>query len=501
MREVTLTAIFEGTIFSIDEEHTPLHDLLHHHAAGIRIHAADELVSHPQATHFKMGFNGCGVDYGTMGLLFGSGLDNQCQQVEAAVKELIRAGNKVNLVAIGLSRGGVAAILLAKLLAEIDAFHLNTRLLLLDPVPGNLLLTVKLDVLNFTLANQAMDVSMSKNLSYVKSLYPYLEVGDDSEDAVDQAAAPFHIPIRPRFPAHCECDEDVILGAHLDAFRNVATSHLQPRAVHGVDTIPIIRQYSKEMIYDFLRRAGALSAEGQETDVSVISVRFNENPEQWSTWLQALIADVLHKNREMHAPDASFLSAGEHDPVHPFLNKYHRTLEQSADQAPENLCLKVVPFRPRAVIEKQPLSNALLLAFLEQVYQGMTETSRLGRKGQLMQTVRARLQTDMELSEEQLSFVLRDIIAIGLQRDRFSISLFGTTHSGYAMLTALNDPLFRDLALCLKPDGAEIIYRDLSCYVLGREDLAYFSSDNKDANLELVEQTPSGEDRFGRLIL
>lgn len=54
MKEITLTAIFEGTIYSIEEPNTHLHQVLYHDCKGVRIHSTEELNTYPDETHFKM---------------------------------------------------------------------------------------------------------------------------------------------------------------------------------------------------------------------------------------------------------------------------------------------------------------------------------------------------------------------------------------------------------------------------------------------------------------
>lgn len=494
---ITLTAVFEGTIYNIEEPNTHLHHVLNTDAEGIQIRSIEELNAHPEATHFKIGFNGCGVDYGIQGLLFGSGLDVQYKQVAEIVKELIKQGHQVKLNAIGLSRGGVASLLLAKQLAKIDKFHLETNLLLLDPVPGNLFLTPILDYFNLTLANQALDVSSSRNLTFVEALYPYLEVGDDSGKLADQVVASFHIPIRPTYPQHCEVKEEVILGAHLNAFQDLSTIEQQTRAVHGVDTIPIIRQLSLELINKFLQRVGALSEAGQQTDVSVIASRFAQDPERWNVWLDSLKTRLLPKDRPLHSLDDSRLSANPHGL---YINKIHREVNANTTNNPTDLCLKVTPVRLKPMIESLPVSKDLLLGLITYVENAMTLTSRANSKGHALIKIGTELQSEFEFNTAQLSFVLRDIIKISLQRDRFAFSIFTTTNSGYALVDALNSPVFRPLRLCVKPDDTAIIYEDLSSYVLGRTDLSHFNASNKDENLEPILEGQVGEDRFGSLI-
>jgi hypothetical protein len=497
MKEITLTVIFEGTIFSIEEANTHLHHVLYRDCEGIRITSADDLADHPDATHLKMGFNGCGVDFGITGLLFGSGLETQFAQVERVVKQLIRDGYKVKLNAIGLSRGGVASILLAKQLGDIDQFHLETNLLLLDPVPGNMLITSLLDYFNFTLANQAMDLSHSKNLKYVEALYPYLEVGDDSGDMVDQLLAKLHTPIRPTYPAHCEVREEVILGAHLNAFQDLSTIDQQPHALHGIDFIPIVRQLSKEIINEFLKKVNAISQISDEDDIPIIFSRFIEEKDRWIQWLQEIIADLIPKDRPLHSQDDSRLSASNNGL---FLNKTHRELLESTDQNPGNLCLKITPERPRLQRDPVPLTREELRNFILVILANMTAASHQNKKGQLLQKLFTDLGQDIEFSQEEFSFILRDILAVALQRDRNGYSWFQQTTSGEAVVTALSDDTFPAINQCINPDYSAVTYSDLSKYVLGRNDLNSFGVDSKDINLDELEHNEPGQDRLPSLI-
>ncbi|WP_298627238.1 hypothetical protein [uncultured Legionella sp.] len=498
MKEIILTVVFEGTIFSIEEANTHLHHVLYHDCEGIRIRTANDLALLPAATHLKMGFNGCGVDFGVSGLLFGSGLETQFSQVEEVVKQLIRDGNKVKLNAIGLSRGGVASILLAKQLGDIDQFHLETNLLLLDPVPGNMLITSLLDYFHFTLANQAMDLSHSKNLKFVEALYPYLEVGDDSGDMIDQLLAKLHIPIRPTYPAHCEIREEVILGAHLNAFQDLSTIDQQAHALHGVDFIPIVRQLSKEIINDFLKKVNALSKTEIEDYTPIIFSRFIEEQEKWIEWLQRIITDIIPKNRPLHSLDDSRLSASNNGL---FLNKTHRELLARTDENPDHLCLKIIPERPRVQHAYIPLSHDKLRMFIFVILDNMTEISRQNKKGQLLQKLHATLREDKEFTQEEFSFILRDILAVALQRGQNDYSWFKrTTTIEDAIIIALNGDNFPAIKQCINPDSSAIIYSDLNKYVLGRNDLNAFDAVQQDINLDELEHNEPGQDRYRFLI-
>ncbi|HHF7374384.1 hypothetical protein [Legionella bozemanae] len=498
MKEITLTAIFEGTIYSIEERQTHLHRVLQEDCDGIRISSAKEISQHPDATHFKMGFNGCGVDYGVKGLLFGAGVEEQSDQVVAVVKKLIQDGYKVKLNGIGLSRGGIAAILAAIKLAHIDRFHLETNLLLLDPVPGNLFYVPLLDFFKYTLTNRTLDLSHSKNLNYVETLYPYLEVGDDTGERLDQILANFHIPIRPTYPKHCQVREEVILGAHLKAFQDLDKEQDTAQInYYGVDVIPVIRKLSRAIMYQFLSRVGSLTEVGENIAQTEIIREFEREREKWTSILAGIIRNIIPKNRKLHSQDNSKITVKNSAK---YLNKTHRELIDMESQDPEELCLKVEPERTYFEKKKIPLTKEVLLNLVNVIEDKMTDTSKRGRKGILLTNIKKGLDKDVSFSEEQLSFILRDILTIVLQRDRYSYSFYGTTTSGLALVKALNQPEFCAIQELIQFKGKFIEYSDLTAYVLGRNDSAHFNSQAKELNLDHVAEHEVGEDGYRMLI-
>ncbi|WP_454783954.1 hypothetical protein [Legionella sp. WA2024007413] len=499
MKEITLTAIFEGTIYSIEEPNTHLHQVLSKDCKGVRITSAQEVEQYKDATHFKMGFNGCGVDYGVKGLLFGAGVKKQSDQVVEVIKRLIKDGYKVKFNGIGLSRGGIAAIMAAIKLAHIDHFHLETNLLLLDPVPGNLFYVPFLDVFQYTLTNNAIDLSHSKNLNYVETLYPYLEVGDDTEDFVDQILAKFHIPIRPTYPQHCQVREEVILGAHLKAFQDVDKENDAVHLRYGVDVIPVIRKLSKAIMYQFLDRVGSIVKSGENIELSEIINEFQREGAKWKCILAEIIATIIPKSRVLHSQDQSKITVSNSAK---YLNKTHRELIDTESQDPGELCLKVEPERPYLERKKTPLTNAVLVDLIEFINSKMTNTSKQGEKGGLLLKIRNDLQREGEdaFDEEQLSYILRDILAVALQRDRYSYSFYSTTTSGLALVNALNQSKFIAIKELLQFDDKPIEYSDLTSYVLGRNDPGHFNSQDMRVNFDLVADHSLGEDGYKMLI-
>ncbi|MCW8407815.1 hypothetical protein OQJ13_02385 [Legionella sp. PATHC035] len=497
MKEITLTAIFEGTIYEIEKPHTHLHRVLMQDCRGERICSAKEVNQDKDATHYKMGFNGCGIDYGYKGVLFGVGLEEQSDQVVEVVKKLIQDGYKVKLNCIGLSRGGIAAILATLKLSQIDRFHLETNLLLLDPVPGNLFYTAFLDFFNYSLANRAVDLSRSKNLNYVETLYPYLEVGDDTGEFVDQLLAKFHIPIRPTYPKHCEVREEVILGAHLRAFQDLKKDNDAKHLIYGVDVIPVIRKLSRAIMYQFLGRVGSLANLGENVEQSEIINEFERERIKWTQTLTNIIKNIIPKSRNLHSQDGSKITVSN---TAKYLNKTHRELVDTTSHDPDELCLKVEPERIHLEKKKNQLTQADLSDLIEVIQNNMTIESKQGKKGQLLIKMKTELEHGAFYSEEQLSFILRDILAIALQRDRYSYSFYKTTASGLALVEALNQSRFNAIKELMQSDDKPIEYADLSAYVLGRADPVHFNSQDRDINLSQVERHGLGEDGYSLLI-
>lgn len=155
-------------------------------------------------TQINFGFNGCGVDYGFWGVVFGQGLDAQCLKVINQVQAELKAGHQVTLNVYGHSRGAIAALMLAKQLGQLDPTLLEVNLAMLDPVPGNLITTSSLDPFKISLANKTMNLSDSKTLKNVLALYPYEPLPDIY----------CHAPLLPTYPAHTNVDADITFGCH-----------------------------------------------------------------------------------------------------------------------------------------------------------------------------------------------------------------------------------------------------------------------------------------------
>jgi hypothetical protein len=188
----TVSVYFSGTGFSINDERFLASSLF----AGTK----------ESESQIKMGFNGCAVDYGFNGAIFGSGLDEQSAQVINCVMQEIKAGHQVTLNIYGHSRGGIAALLLAKQLGNIDNKKFAMNLALLDPVPGNLITTSKIDPFRISLATKTMDLSDCKSLKKVLALYPHIPLSDIQ----------CHAPLLISYPKESEVQEEVVGGCHAE---------------------------------------------------------------------------------------------------------------------------------------------------------------------------------------------------------------------------------------------------------------------------------------------
>ena len=170
-------------------------------------------------TAFKMGFDGCSVTHGLRGLLCAVGLRSQCASVVARCRELLALFASVSISVLGVSRGGVAGLLLARALQAAFPEHtekIDLSLCLVDPVPGNLVWLSRLLACcqpsprwEITTAAACLDVSQCAVLRNVLALYPYQPLAD----------AACHAPVLPLYPLWCGVEEDGMLGLHDDAIK------------------------------------------------------------------------------------------------------------------------------------------------------------------------------------------------------------------------------------------------------------------------------------------
>lgn len=189
----TISVFFSGTKFSIHQTNF---------LAGYLY--ANTLSTHD---HIKMGFDGCGLTHGLSGTIFGTGLDEHCEEVIRIIKKQMNMGHQVTLNVYGHHRGGIAALMLAQQLSTVNPEHLSINLALVDPVPGNLISTATIDPLKICLTNKVMDLTSCKPLKKVLALYP-----------VEPLPAIFcHAPLIASYPENTDVEEELVYGCNDDA--------------------------------------------------------------------------------------------------------------------------------------------------------------------------------------------------------------------------------------------------------------------------------------------
>jgi hypothetical protein len=258
-------------------------------------------------SQISMGFNGCGIDYGFNGIIFGSGIDKQCQEVIDCIIKTISDSHHVTLNVYGHSRGGVAALLLAKQLGHIPQEKLVIHLALLDPVPGNLITTARIDPFEISLANKAMDLTECKPLKKVLVLYPYIPL----------PAIACHAPLLASYPLGTQVEEEVVLGCHSEA------EHLRTSASHLV----------KVRVEEFLLSNGTHLEECEEYKDAEEYKKFYLNYYEEHLW-----RINQSSSRDSHSARGVIITA---TPGKKYLNNHHKVLAGGSDHEP--VCLKIEP--------------------------------------------------------------------------------------------------------------------------------------------------------------
>ncbi|CEG58770.1 alpha/beta hydrolase [Legionella fallonii] len=284
----TISVFFSGTGFSIDDSATFL-------AANLY-----ECVKQGEQ-QIKMGFDGCGVEFGLSGIVFGSGLDEQCDRVIQRIIEEIEAGNEMTLNVYGHSRGAVGALMLAQQLSAVDPKLLSINMALLDPVPGNLITTSTFDPFNISLANKTMDLTDCKPLKKVLALYPHEPL----------PAFAFHAPLIASYPEGIELDEDVIGGCHAEA----------EQLSNSASTIASLR------ISEFLTKNGTkFNSSADYTDNAALNAAYLQQ--------YKLELDKINKlgpmTRDAHSAKGVYINAKTGAQ---YFNEHHKRLAYGSDDA------------------------------------------------------------------------------------------------------------------------------------------------------------------------
>jgi hypothetical protein len=204
---VVLSVYFEGTANSLEALETQV-GIFAAATVGTDLseYEAGMLLRPDIRGPFKVAFDGCGVTNGILGTLFAAGLEGQCDFVVMILKELLATGlRRVVMNCLGLSRGGLALMILAQKLASLEVDQIactDLNLCIFDPVPGNLVGTG----FPFTGWGRS-DLSTCTCLRRVLAIYPYEPLPDYY----------FHAPTLCKYPSCAQVEEDVTLGCHMAA--------------------------------------------------------------------------------------------------------------------------------------------------------------------------------------------------------------------------------------------------------------------------------------------
>src|SRR3990167_3477339 len=409
--------------------------------------------------HIKIGFNGCQVDYGTKGLIFGTGLEEQCKQVVDTVIALLKQGKRVVLNGYGHSRGAIACLLLAKMLGNFDKDLVEVNLTLMDPVPGNLLITSKIDLMSLSLARQTMDVSKCRNLNNVLTVYPNKPLPYFS----------FHAPLVPKYPPRCKVKDEIVPGCHSGA---QTTNFKSPDS--GI---------TFNLISRFLNKLGTLwkwklniEKKDQLLDRYNQVIRSKHSRDK----VRGCHATSPVKIKTRYSDKAPYLS-----PSHEKLTKkYSDVIQENPNKKyvysffPENFRKnhKAKKDNDRSLAEK----NELFIEFLDEIYHsGLSKKSKKTTKGSLIQSLKESVRKQPALSERDLKDTIRNLLAICLQRDRNAYTPSLTTSSASKATKLLNSKKYRALTnIILNIPNKNLSYSDLLIFVLGENNKTYFKAKN-----------------------
>ena len=304
-QRVVLTVFWCGTDGNRDLNITQI-QMFGHWCEAADISDEGELITLPESVngmvHMKIRFHGCAIIRGAMGLIFGAGLDDQCDIVRARLMELISVHRcKVVLNLLGLSRGGVACFKLMSKLLKFDPETLDVHLLSFDPVPGNFVASAKLDIFGITHAWGNMNLSKMPVLTSALVLYPY--------EPLPTLAV--HAPMIPIFAPNVAV-YDVILGCHQGAMYNYGSIHDHTQMLDTWISASIIRNF--------------LISHGTLLDIESVDGCFQSNDTELLDRLEAENQQQTASSRVAHSY-GSLEIVREYQPQQ-YLNKLHAILRK-----------------------------------------------------------------------------------------------------------------------------------------------------------------------------
>lgn len=467
--------------------------------------------------HLKMGFNSCALtedgNISIPGALFGVGIDKPCKKVLETTQEFIKQGKIVKLLIFGHSRGAIAAAKLAKLLSNYDKDIVEINMALLDPAPGNLIISYKLDLFGTTLATQAQDLSDCRNLCSVLSLYSNIPLV-------------FNKPLIFKYPEKCNVMEDVIPGDHYD-IQEINDSllgiiKLKPRAYIPFFRVKMLLE-ACGAIFNFNENKILLNhypdeyeviqqkLKDNEDNINIVSTIEEDDEYQKITEENAILMCYQHQQEEIKIKQSKKCLTNENvyiktDPNHTiYLNYHHWQLLQvqingSINNTDEHSLILRFNRPLKKLQDKHDLDNQdvneLFKQILQEIKNELSEKSKHSEKNSIICLILLELDKVIDKNRlnninnddaEKIKFALRNFIAVVLQEND-SNKLKYTTNSAIKLLSLLNlekYKIFSDLILgsCSGP----IKFKDLLKFVTGKDDKIIFNSKNKQSLYKLFQ--------------
>lgn len=485
---IVLSVYFSGTAHNLSTDY--LAGLMFAYDRGLKLDDTDRepVLDNSLFAQYKMGFLGCGIEYGLAGGIFGTGLEEQCQKVVAEVKRLRgliaekKLKKRIVVNCYGHSRGGIGGLILAKMLGVYPLDMVEMNLAMLDPVPGNLITSAECDLFNLTLANQVIDLSMCHNLKRVICLYP----NEPLPDII------FHAPIRPTYPPLTLVEEDVVLGCHaaVEQIFGMNSPDWDDKGQSYVFAAPRFIEFMQECGSQFKSSFFELYIKSK----NLFNTHNKAVPELNLSTYQKLLADndgnLLPPEetvitRDYHAQPSNGSTMEFKRPVKPdeYINLHHKSLV--TNETIEKARITV----PEIIPDAKTLNALKKMASL--IYKNMSPASQSAKKGmlliQLMEKFDIQMEDNPDLDENQTSEFIqtyfRLLINITLQRDRYDCKFFSissTTQSGEYLKRLLMNREYHYFAYrVLGTANHALKYRDLRSYA-GGYDEEHFNEKNRD---------------------
>lgn len=351
-KENVLTVFFCGTGVSHESDDGNLFNVVKHciydtfNTQIPKIKQTDiglETINCP-SEHQYMFFDGCQVIDGFMGAIFGTGLDRQVAAVVAQIDTWLKQGYTIKLNGAGHSRGAVALLMLMLALKHVPATHLSSNIVLIEPVPGNLITTALVDPFKISLAQKVNDLRGCAHLKNVLALYGA---------QTDMPSIACHAALQPTYPSTAQVREVLLPANHV----NIQTANFnQPNRT--ITTTPFSLAAIKLML-DFLNFHGSSTPNNLAPQQNHLN-RTNHTPES------AMITNYgglkFAHDRYFHGSNVRLIHI---NPNAKYFNAHHMELEDQPFNENNVLVQFAQHNGPIAMIKRFNLNHPLTMQFIK----------------------------------------------------------------------------------------------------------------------------------------